>query len=180
MHMRRILALLASVLLVLTGLGLTTASAASAASCSTPWGSTTKSAGPATHGEVVTGLRSGRHACYDRLVFEATGKTGYRLAYEKVYSIKGKPVTVSGGATLHLTLKANGHNPDTGSPVLTPSKVNRTFPGYATFRQLKMASDFEGQVDLALGVRAKLPMHVFQSVASNGKNLVVIDVAHHW
>jgi hypothetical protein len=158
--------------------------ASTAAACSTAWGSKVKEAGPATHREYVTGLRSGKHTCFDRLVFEVTGDqgdySGHRVAYEKVYYLSGKPVTFKGGGTvLHISIKAGGHS-DNGVPTISPKTVNRTFPGYTTFRELKMASDHAGQVDFALKVKARLPMKVWRTVASNGKNLTVIDVAHHW
>lgn len=47
--------------------------------------------------------------------------------------------------------------------------------GYRTFKDTKFGASFEGQTQVGLGVRAKLPFRVQQS----GDQLIV-DVAHTW
>ncbi|XXC92426.1 hypothetical protein ACLLJJ_01895 [Streptomyces sp. A5-4] len=51
--------------------------------------------------------------------------------------------------------------------------VNLT--GYKTFKDTKFGASFEGQTQIGLGVRARLPFRVLQS----GDKLTV-DVAHTW
>ncbi|WP_349362020.1 hypothetical protein [Streptomyces sp. H27-C3] len=51
--------------------------------------------------------------------------------------------------------------------------VNLT--GYKTFKDTKFGASFEGQTQIGLGVRARLPFRVLQS----GDKLMV-DVAHAW
>jgi hypothetical protein len=51
---------------------------------------------------------------------------------------------------------------------------------YRTFRQVAYAGDFEGQLTLGLGVRARLPFRVFVLESIERSPRVVIDVAHRW
>lgn len=47
--------------------------------------------------------------------------------------------------------------------------------GYSTFRDTRFGSTFEGQTQVAVGVRARLPFRVLQL-----DDRVVVDVAHSW
>jgi hypothetical protein len=47
--------------------------------------------------------------------------------------------------------------------------------GYRTFRDARFASSFEGDTQVGLGVRARLPFRVFQLPGR-----LVIGVAHTW
>jgi hypothetical protein len=47
--------------------------------------------------------------------------------------------------------------------------------GYRTFRQVAWAGSFEGQTNIGLGVRARLPFRVFTMPGR-----LVVDVAHLW
>ncbi|MER5790217.1 hypothetical protein [Streptomyces sp. NPDC001980] len=50
-----------------------------------------------------------------------------------------------------------------------------TSQGYWTFREFKVTGGSEGYTQAGLGVRARLPFRVFQTV-----NQLVADVAHTW
>ena len=61
-----------------------------------------------------------------------------------------------------------------------PGKVGKPLPGvnvsgYSTFRDAKFGGTFEGQSQVGLGVRARLPFRVLQL-----EDRVVVDVAHSW
>lgn len=149
--------------------------------CNINWGSLPKTAVVTTSSN-LTNIRTGRHECYDRMVFDLNGPTGgYTVRYvNNVYGEgSGQLIPLSGGAKLQITLQASSYNIDTGIPTY-PAKVGAALPnvnlsGYSTFRDAKFAGSFEGYTTVGLGVRAKLPFRVF----TNG-NSIVVDVAHYW
>jgi hypothetical protein len=51
--------------------------------------------------------------------------------------------------------------------------VNLT--GYRTFRDARFVGSFEGDTQIGLGVRARLPFRVW---VADGR--IVVDVAHNW
>ncbi|MDO5630123.1 MAG: hypothetical protein Q4G43_17555, partial [Mobilicoccus sp.] len=67
---RRLCVGVAATALTLTPMSLPTAQAAP--TCGITWGSLTKSAGTLT-GQTLTNVRTGRHACFDRLVVDLSG-----------------------------------------------------------------------------------------------------------
>jgi len=168
------------------------AAATTAAACSTPWGSTAKTSQVLKYTSApITNLRAGRHECFDRLVVDlgqrSTSRSGqgngYRVQYvnEVVESGSGNKVKVAGGAYLMINLNAAAHDQN-GRPTYTPADRLKAVnvAGYSTFRQVAFLGTFEGQTDIAIGVRARLPMRV-QFLAGPGKgSRMVIDVAHRW
>ena len=158
---------------------LTPAATASAAPyCGITWGSGAKSANPTQVGNLVN-VRAGRHDCYDRLVFDATGPAnGYWVSYVDVMheDPTGAVIPLRGGAKLSVTVQAPSYS-STG--VRTYHYANRAelvnVTGYQTFRQVAYAGSFEGSTTVGLGVRARLPFRVFTL-----PNRIVVDVAHFW
>ena len=167
------------VLVAATGIPVATASAAPY--CGITWGSLPKSAA-AYSTKQLTNIRTGQHACYDRMVLDMNGPAaGYDVRYvSNVYADgSGQLITLTGGAKLQIVLKAPAYNPNTGTSTY-PGVVNGTLPGvnltgYETFKSAKFAGSFEGQTTVGLGVRAQLPFRVLKV-----DNRVVIDVAHKW
>jgi hypothetical protein len=178
---RRVLACTTVVLafLALVGsLGLTTAASASAAPyCGITWGSLVKSGGVAS-ASALTGVRAGRHDCYDRLVLDLGHGTSaaYRVDYvEAVLNDPiGTPVALRGGARLRVVV----HAPSLGTPSNPTELADVT--GYTTFRQVAFAGSFEGQSTVGLGVRARLPFRAFVIAGPGDGSRLVIDVAHRW
>jgi hypothetical protein len=164
---------------------------AAAASASTPtatpfcgihWGSLAKTSSTLVPGP-ITNVRSGRHACYDRLVIDLKGRApGYTVKYVNTFTGAGSglPIPLRGGAKLSVTVNAPAYTP-TGTASYTPkSRTNVVdVTGYRTFRQVRWDSSFEGQTQLGLGVRARLPFRVF-TLQDASTSRLVIDVAHHW
>ncbi len=153
---------------------------ASAAECSTNWGSLQKgSLGGYVEGSYES-LRTGRQTCYDRLVLEATGPPngGYRVEYvDQVYRPgSGFLVPLRGAGKLRIIVAATAFAPSFpgGSPELA------NVSGYTTFRQIAGAGWFEGETTIGLGVRARLPFRVFTLPRDGGGSRLVIDVAHVW
>jgi len=170
---------------ILLSLGLVAAipvtQASAAPYCGIYWGSGSKSSSVTTT-RPLTNIRTGRHACYDRMVFDLRGTkaTGYSVRYvSNVYADgSGRLISLKGGAKLQIVVRAPAYD-TTGRPTY-PALVGMPLPGvnlagYQTFRDAKYAGSFEGQTTVGLGVRARLPFRVFVL-----DNRVVVDVAHKW
>jgi hypothetical protein len=165
----------------ITPVVVTTATAATAAPtpyCGITWGSTVKSHATTTSAQ-LTGVRAGRHGCYDRLVFDVRGTiTGYHASYVNTVTEdgSGRPVPLRGGAKLSIAVQAPAYDL-AGRP--TYRYANRAelvnVAGYRTFRQVAWAGSFEGTTTVGLGVRARLPFRVFTLPGR-----LVVDVAHLW
>ncbi|HEX8183060.1 MAG TPA: hypothetical protein VF575_05680 [Candidatus Saccharimonadales bacterium] len=163
--------------------GLVFSSSASAAPyCGIAWGSQPKSVADKGAGEVLKNIKTGRHACFDRMVISvsAANKSGYNVRY--VSNVRadgsGQLISLAGGAKLSIIAKSPAYTSG-GSPTYA-GRINRTLPGvnltgYTTFKDAKYAGSFEGQTTIGLGVRSKLPFRVFSL-----DNRIVIDVAHRW
>jgi len=166
--------------IVLVGLGVLSAPASAAPYCGITWGSLPKSGGAMSTGP-LTNIRTGRHDCFDRMVFDfRTGSAGYNVKYvSNVYADgSGTLVPLAGGAKLQVIALAPAY--DSNGSATYPGVVGSSLPGvniagYQTFRDAKYAGSFEGQTTIGLGVRAKLPFRAFTL-----DNRLVVDVAHKW
>jgi hypothetical protein len=181
-----VVTLLSALLMVLAVGAVVAPSTASAQApyCGIYWGSLPK-VSAASSSSILTGVRSGRHDCYDRLVLDLRGQVGgYDVRYVSLVRSEGGgfPVPVRGGAVIQVVVKAPNYDPNTGQPVYTPQNPNELTPvtGYQTFRQVAWAGSFEGQSTIALGVRARLPFRVFTLAGPGTGSRLVIDVAHFW
>jgi hypothetical protein len=157
-----------------------------AATCPTGWGSLPEASTFQGVGH-LTNVRTGQHACFDRIVFDIAGKPSwFRVQYVKDISSvgEGKLIPVRGGAKLAIVLLAasyeetNGTNHYTYDPANYDELTNVT--GYRTFRQVVSAGSFEGTTEIGLGVRARLPFRVFTLTGPGTSSRVVVDVAHSW
>jgi hypothetical protein len=149
--------------------------------CPSGWNSLPKTSNRATAGS-LTDIRSGRHACFDRLVIRIDGAPGgYDVRYVAVVTEdgSGRPVPLRGGARLAVIVRNPAYDADTGRPTYQPANkreiVNVT--GYRTFRQVAWAGSFEGQTTIGVGVRARLP---FRVLTLSGPSRIVLDTAHSW
>ncbi|WP_156726320.1 AMIN-like domain-containing (lipo)protein [Streptomyces apocyni] len=157
--------------------------AAAATVCPTGWGSGTKS-GTFTGAEHLKNIRTGKHECFDRMVFDVPGggnEIGYYVQYvDQFYTDPaGQHIPVAGGAILDIHVGAWSYDLEAGEQTY-PGKVGEPLPdvnisGYSTFRDTRYGGTFEGQTQVGLGVRARLPYRVFQL-----NDRVVVDVAHSW
>ncbi|GGW54911.1 hypothetical protein GCM10010503_34830 [Streptomyces lucensis JCM 4490] len=153
--------------------------------CPTGWGSLPKRATDAAAApHTLTGIRTGRHDCYDRMVFDVGGgtdKLSYSVEYVSTFrqDPSGTVVPVAGGAILDIHVGAAAYDADTGKPTY-PGRPGKALPGvdltgYRTFRDTKFGSSFEGVTQVGLGVRARLPFRVLRL-----SDRLVVDVAHTW
>ncbi|WP_405616670.1 hypothetical protein [Streptomyces sp. NBC_00076] len=162
--------------------GASPSTATSASACPTGWGSGVK--GGVTAGAVpLTNIRTGQHDCYDRMVFDVPGggTVGYYVHYvDRLYQdASGAYIPVGGGAILEVRVAAPSYALESGAPTY-PGRVSRPLPGvdisgYRTFRDTRFAGSFEGETQIGLGVRARLPFRVIQL-----PDRLVVDVAHSW
>ena len=170
---RAIAALAAGAALIAVPAASGAGTAAAAPYCGITWGSLAKTSAPLAGGR-VTGVRAGRHTCYDRLVLDMTGRApGFDVRYVTTVLTDGGgfPVPVAGGARLAVVAKKGA----TSIPSM-PSVA-----GFTTFRQVRWAGSFEGYTTVALGVRARLPFRTFTLYdASTNRSRLVVDVAHRW
>lgn len=160
-----------------------TAHAKSAPSCGNTWGSQPKAL-PWTGDIVLTGLRAGRHACFDRLVMDG-GWTGSARYVDQVrWEGSGRVVPVRGGAVLEIvTTSSTGADAPWGPGYVPPANSRElvNVAGWRTFRQLAYTGDTGMQrTTLALGVRARLPFRLFRIAGPGQQPRMVLDVAHRW
>ncbi|MFD0568625.1 hypothetical protein ACFQ0T_04160 [Kitasatospora gansuensis] len=187
--MRRLIAL--PMVAVLLGGGVAAAAPAApavttaAVSCPTGWGSLPEDR-TAPDARSLVNVRTGAHPCFDRIVLDVPGSSayhpvGYHVRYvDTLYQDgSGQPIPVRGGALIEIVAQAPSYDVTTGTATY-PGRAGQPLPGvdltgYRTFVEAKFASSFEGQTQLGLGVRARLPFRVFQL---DGR--LVVDVAHSW
>jgi hypothetical protein len=149
---------------------------ASAAGCSTPFGSLPKEQPGMGTGEIDS-LRVGRHECFDRLVVQVDGPAaGWRAEYVPQVTAdgSGNVVPVAGGARIQFVVR---------HPAFSLGPVGRSLAnvaGFQTLRDVRNAGSFEGQTTIGVGVRARLPFRVFTLAGPGGQSRIVLDVAHRW
>ena len=153
------------------------------------WGSVPKTADAAGPTETIVNVRTGAHACYDRLVVDinGSGPVGYDIRYvDNVYTEgRGDVVALAGGAKIQVVVHAPSYDINTGQITYTPidqaqSQQLTNLAGYRTFRQVAFGGSFEGQTTFGLGVRARLPMRAFVLSGPGTGQRLVVDVAHQW
>ncbi|MFG1812387.1 hypothetical protein ACGFIF_01360 [Kribbella sp. NPDC049174] len=154
-----------------------------AATCPTGWGSLPEASTFQGVGH-LTDVRTGRHGCFDRIVFDIDGKPSwFRVQYvPDISSVgEGKPIPVRGGAKLAIVLLTPSYD-ETNHYTYDPANYDEltNVSGYRTFRQVVSAGSFEGETTIGLGVRARLPFRVFTLAGSGSTSRVVVDVAHSW
>ncbi|MFE0702219.1 hypothetical protein [Streptomyces sp. NPDC058872] len=188
--MRRIGAVAAVLVLAAASLGTAASTVAAApaggsrtATCPTGWGSGAKG-GAVMGADHLRSIRTGQHECYDRIVFDVPGG-GDRISYQVQYvdqfyaDPSGQHIPVAGGAVLDIRVGAWSYDLQAGTPTY-PGEVGEPLPGvnisgYSTFRDTRFGGTFEGQTQVGLGVRNRLPFRVIQL-----NDRVVVDVAHSW
>jgi hypothetical protein len=162
----------------------TTTSATQATACPTGWGSAAETRSGATT-KSLTDVRTGRHACFDRMVVDVPGAGTSGLGYSVRYVSRlyqdgsGAIIPVDGEAVLEVRVAAPAYDPETGKPTYPVRAGQRLkdvdLTGYRTFRDARFVGSFEGDTQLGLGVRARLPFRVWVAT-----DRIVVDVAHNW
>ncbi|MFI6266913.1 hypothetical protein [Micromonospora sp. NPDC051006] len=169
-----------------TGTAATTSRAAATGApyCGITWGSGEKAAGTLSSAP-LTDVRTGRHECYDRVVFEFAGPVnGYTVGYGETWT-EGEGLALSpytaGGALLRVSLQAPAY--DDAHVGTVPYRVGEHAANvlrYQTLRDVVFGGSFEGYSTFAVGVRARLPFRVFVLAGPGTHSRIVLDVAHQW
>jgi hypothetical protein len=132
-------------------------------------------------------VRAGRHACYDRVVFDVNGPypVGFVARYVPVVTSdpRGEAVPVAGNAALEVVVRApmrdaEGHQPlrpepDIGDALVAPE----TLHGWDSLRAVTFAGSFEGQSTVAVGVGEERPFRVWV-IGDESYRHVILDIAH--
>lgn len=170
-------------LALLGGAGVATSASAQAAPyCGITWGSQPKVVSGGSYGHIED-LRAGRHGCFDRLVIDLDHDAeGYQVRYGALESLgSGDDISLEGAADLVILVEAPAYDDD-GQATYDPADHEEAVDvdGYRTFRQVYWDASFEGQTQIGLGVRARLPMRVFVLDGPGDGSRIVVDVAHRW
>ncbi|MFY1576485.1 AMIN-like domain-containing (lipo)protein [Verrucosispora sp. WMMD703] len=161
-----------------------TQAATGAPYCGITWGSADKTAGALSSAPLID-VRTGRHDCHDRVVFEFDGPvTGYSVGYGETYTEgEGLPLSpyTAGGALLRVSLRAPAYDDEhlATVPYRTGEHVANVLR-YQTLRDVVFGGSFEGYSTFAVGVRARLPFRVFVLAGPGNHSRIVLDVAHQW
>ncbi len=152
------------------------------------WGSLDKGHASSANAHLAT-TRTGRHACYDRVVFEFEDSfDGYQVRY--VDQVRTEPdgwvLPVTGGARLQVTLSA-GIFDDVDARPTYPTDHVVDVTGYKTLRDVEFGgansiglAPGEWHSTFGIGVRARLPFRAFVLPGPGTHSRLVIDVAHRW
>jgi hypothetical protein len=123
---------------------------------------------------VVRGLRVARNDGFDRVVIDlgqGASIPGWKIEYvdraERCGS--GDAVDVAGQGRLSIRLRTAQAHDDAGSPTVRQREM--TFNSMGVLRQMKMICDFEGDVEILLGVAKPSPYRVLE--LQNPSRLVV-------
>jgi hypothetical protein len=110
----------------------------------------------------LTTLRAGRHAGYDRVVFQLDGPipSYYSVRYVPVVHLDGSgdPLQLRGAAFLEVIIRAPTHD-EQYRPVLSPTRLRPDFP---TLREVHAPGSFEGQTTAGIGVADRAPFRVLE------------------
>jgi hypothetical protein len=162
----------------------TRAAAAAAPYCGITWGSTSRTAGALSTAPLIA-TRTGRHDCFDRVVFEFDGPvTGYSVHYGETYT-DGEGLALSpytaGGAVLAVSLRAPSYDDSRAAtyPHRTGDHVANVLR-YRTLRDVIFGGSHEGYTTFAVGVRARLPFRLFVEPGPGTHSRIVLDIAHQW
>jgi LPXTG-motif cell wall-anchored protein len=123
----------------------------------------------------LVGLRAGRHATYDRVVFQLDGPipSYYSVGYVPVVRLdgSGEPLRLRGAAFLEVVIRAPTHD-EHYRPVLTPTRLRPDFPA---LREVNAPGSFEGQTTAGIGLARRVGFRVLELT---NPTRIVIDLAH--
>lgn len=121
-------------------------------------------------------VRAGRNKDFDRLVFDFDGPVpGVDVQYvrELIEDGSGNPIPLRGRAVVQVVMQpAVAHHED-GTPSVTGPLPDVT--GFAAFRQVADAGDFEGVLTWGIGVSARTGL---RATRLTGPSRVAVDVVH--
>ena len=130
---------------------------------------------PAVGSPTLAELRAGRHARFDRVVFQLDGPipSYYSVRYRPQVHLDGSgdPLPLRGTAFLEVVVRATTHDQD-GRPLLTPTRLRPDFPA---LREVNAPASFEGQTTAGIGLVHRVGFRVLELA---NPTRIVIDLAH--
>lgn len=170
--MKRLIRVVLAIVLATSGLAIA-APAEAGPRCATRWGTQQRATETVSVG-AITGVRTGRHTCYDRLVIDVAGKVdGYEVQYMPKW-------TTSRSELEHLQVNVGAGMIDAaGNPTFgTGNNIESPdLSRYRTFRSLRGGGGAKNSI-FSLDVRARLPFRVFILDGPGSGSRLVVDVAH--
>ena len=130
------------------------------------------------HMPLLTDIRTGRHAGYDRVVLQFDNDLpSWQVRYvSQVSGESGKPVPLAGRAFLQVQVHpAWGHDQRTPSYEPTYTGPRTLTPSYPTLVQVRWVEEFEGYLTFGLGLSRRAGFRVLEL---RQPSRVAIDVAH--
>ena len=122
----------------------------------------------------ATGLRIGQHPTYDRVVVDLTQFPGdYQVRYvpRLIEDGSGATIPLRGSAFLEIRMGAIAHDQNGHSTI----PVSNYVVNWGSLRQVRSLGDFEGLLQIGIGLRSKVD---FVVTPLTSPNRLVIDVAH--
>jgi hypothetical protein len=130
---------------------------------------------PPVGSPTLTSLRAGRHANFDRVVFQLDGPipSYYSVRYVPVVRLdgSGEPLQLRGTAFLEVVVRAPTHDQN-NHPVLRPSRLRPNFPA---LREVNAPGSFEGQTTAGIGLTKQVGFRVLELT---NPTRIVVDLAH--
>jgi hypothetical protein len=123
-------------------------------------------------------VRVGRHAGFDRVVFEFDGgQPGFSVRYRPVARTDGGnvPIPTKGTVALQVYLRADSVDLDVDGFPLTFVPEGPITPGYPTLRHVRYGGHFEGGTTFGVGLIGRSGFRVLELT---GPTRLAIDVAH--
>lgn len=130
-----------------------------------------------TQTPVLTGVRTGRHAGFDRVVLDLNGHRPefFIRSVDQLYQDgSGHPVSLPGAYFLEVRLAPAAAHDDNGNLTYTGPRQFET-PALTNVRAFAITGDFEANLTVGLGMRRDSWHRVF---LLDSPTRVVIDVGH--
>jgi hypothetical protein len=140
------------------------------------WSTSTRQAGKAgTRAAILRGMRVGRNAGFDRLVldFGDSPVPPYHIEYVDSpvrHCGSGEPVPVAGQGWLQVRLRGSQAHDDAGNATVRDRQIVATTP---VLREVEIVCDFEGEVEVVMGVQSPNPYRV---LVVPTPNRLIVDV----
>jgi peptidoglycan hydrolase-like protein with peptidoglycan-binding domain len=133
-------------------------------------------AGDGAGAALLVGVRAGRNKEFDRLVLDFEGPVpGMRVQYvdELIEDGSGHQIPLRGRAIVEIVLHPAAAHREDGTATLSGPHPDLT--GFAAFRQLAAAGDFEAVLTWGIGVAARTGL---RGITLTGPSRVAVDVMH--
>lgn len=127
---------------------------------------------------LLTGIRTGRHAHFDRIVLDLSGATpsvaSQRYVAELTRAGSGRPVEIPGSSFLEITLSPAAAHDGTRAPRSSGEREFAT-PALHNVQAVAVTGDFENRLTIGLGLEHDTLYEVF---TLENPARVVIDIGH--